>query len=184
MCLSPVNLVQWQTEMGASSVADIADRQAGRPAANPTCQPTRGESMPIWDPADKQTTMQLWAERSESPRICWSRPPFACSATSQRNRNNPKILLMWWFHHLPPTNNTVRIYIWLFGHPQTFWISFKNALVPYDKHPCWCIFNYNLEMLNEFLCHNSNYSVQLLFMERWCHCLINMCILKLVMWLH
>lgn len=126
MCLSPLNLVRWQTELGTSSVADIADRQAGRHAANPTCQPTRSESMPVWDHADtprKQSTVQLWTEQSASVRnmliqasICWL-------SNFRTEQNQPKKIadvLLW----------SITIYTYsIFGlstdQSITFFIPFK-----------------------------------------------------------
>lgn len=150
MCLSPLNLVWWQTELGASSVADIADRQAGRPAAYPTCQPTRSESMPVWDHADtahKQRTVQLWTERRKirQEHVDPGLHLLAQHFTSEGEQGQ-KHCWCAFLKHLPPKPP------YTFGLPginrQLYSLDcFQNDLLPYDKHPCWCILNY-LEMLN------------------------------------
>lgn len=87
MCLSPVNVWWWsQTELGASSVANITDRQAGRPAVSPTCQLTRSKSAA--HRADTTRTVHLRAGHIRYLGTCRPRPPFAGSAISHTAEQN------------------------------------------------------------------------------------------------
>lgn len=97
--------------------------------AKPVNQPVASQRQSKVTLTAPHTQSSCEQRRAHPSGTCWSRPPFASSATSQQNRNNPK-KYCWCAllkrHHLPPINNT---YIWAFRNQTInallFWIPFK-----------------------------------------------------------
>jgi len=131
LCLLPPSLVRWWMKPRASSVADMADRQAGRPAANPTCQPGQSQcqsEITLTRLSNKALTRssQIAAHTS---RTCWSKLLFADSAASQQKQTSSKRSRMNFY--LPPSTTVCILYTvmggWLFhvfqNKSATLWAS-------------------------------------------------------------
>lgn len=107
-CLPPVSFEFW-----GSSVADIVETQAGRPAANPTCQQTRSESVPVWDHTDRtRKTDNSAALIGAAIRNVLNQTSACClSNFTEQNQNQ---LLMWFHHHhVIHTHNYSFIDFWI-----------------------------------------------------------------------